>query len=76
MLVPLTLLDIFPATLPWLHPHWVYMVSPSPAGRGAANDAVNSTDAGLRDEESEVASPPHFHLCSLDAGRQLRLARC
>lgn len=64
---PLTLLDVFPTPLPQRRPHWVYTVSR--AGRGAANEAVSSTDAGLGDGRVlKLATPPHFHLCSLDSG--------
>lgn len=58
----LTVPRVFPTLLP-LHPHWVHTVSP--AGRRAANDAVNSTNAELGERRVlKPAPPPRFTLCS------------
>lgn len=68
-----------PSTPPWLHPHWIYRVSP--AHQQEQEEALLMTlsaalTLGWGKEESAVASPPHFHLCSVDPGGQLRLAGC
>lgn len=64
---PLTLPNTLPTLFPHLRLRWIRAASP--AGRGAANDTVSSTDAGLAEGHCRSWPLPafpsaHFTLCS------------